>query len=142
MGDHEKKRKNRGGKKGMNKIEEISFLKLLQGKTGKYSDNPIVINCGLFSKKEEKDRYLNSRITIRPKGMNNEKKTMDVLKELMEKSKVARIIEDDIVEAIEEGITKRIRELQEEMRDILGLDNKEKIAQDGQDNQMMGGDTR
>ena len=141
MGIYEKKRTDRGRRKGMNKIEEIEFLKLLKGKTGKYSDNAIVVDCGLFSKKEEKDRYLNSRITIRPKGMSNEKKTIDVLKELLEKSKVARIIEEEIIKAIEEGIIKKTRELQEELRDILGIKTKERETQDGQGNQIMGGDT-
>lgn len=126
----------------MNKFEDIEFLNLLKGKTGKYSDNAVVVDCGLFSKKEEKDRYLNSRITIRPKGMSNEKKTMNVLKELLEKSKVARIIEEEIIKAIEEGIIKKTRELQEELRDILGIKNKEGKTQDGQDNQEIGGNTQ
>ena len=126
----------------MNKIEEISYLKLLQGLSGKYSDSAIVVDCGLFIIEEGKEKNLSSRIIIRPKTITDEKKTVKVLKEILEKSKVARIMEDDIIEAIEEGITERIRELREELRDILGLNNKEEKAQDGQDNQIIGGDTR
>lgn len=125
----------------MNKIEEISFLKLLQGKTGKYSDSAIMVDCGLFAKEEEKEKNLNSKIKIRPTGINNEKKAMNVLKDLLEESKVARKIEDDIVNAIEEGIVKKIKELREELRNILGINIKEEMDQNGQDNQIMGGDT-
>lgn len=126
----------------MNKFEGIEFLNLLQGKIGKYSDNAIMVDCGSFSKEDGKVRYLDSRITIRPKGMSNEKRTMEVLKELLEKSKVTSTIEDYIVKAVEEEIIKKKRELQEELRDILGMKTEKEITQGEQDHhQMMGGDT-
>jgi len=123
----------------MSKIEEISFLKLLQGKTGNGLDSDIKVNCGLFIIEEEKSKMLNSKITIRPQGMSKEKKTIEVLKEILENTTITKEIENCITKNIEEEINKKIRKLREDVRDILGIKDEQKIDQDKKENQIAGG---
>jgi len=123
----------------MSKIEEISYLKLSQGKTGNGSDSAIKIDCGIFYIEEEKGEMLNSKITINPQGMRDEKKTAKVLKKILKNSKVTNEIENIIVKVIEEEITKKIRELQKEVKEILGIKFKEVTTQGEQENRTEGG---
>ena len=123
----------------MSKIEEISYLKLLQGRTGNGLDSDIKINCGLFNIEEEKSKVLNSKIIINPQGMSDEKKATKVLKEILKNTTITNEIENIIVKVIEEEIIKKIRKLQEKVREIIGIESKKEINQGEQENRTEGG---
>jgi len=123
----------------MSKIEEISYLKLLQGRTGNGLDSDIKVNCGLFNIEEEKSKVLNSKIIINPQGMSDEKKATKVLKEILKNTTITNEIENIIVKVIEEEIIKKIRKLQEKVREIIGIESKKEINQGEQENRTEGG---
>jgi hypothetical protein len=110
----------------MNRIDKISLLKRLKGLTGRYSDNEIIVNFGMFKLIKDKDILL-SEIIISPRGVESGKikEVNKILKELLEGSKITNDIERLLVNAIEKSITLEISNLQRELRELLGLSGEE-----------------
>ena len=123
----------------MSKIEEVSFLKEMERKTGKYADSAIKVDCRLFEIKGEKQNMLSAEIFINPQGMSNEKKTAKVLKDVLEGSPIANDIENIIVAITEKAIKNKISDLQRELREIIGVKEIKEIYENNQDSPEGGG---
>ena len=122
----------------MNKIEEVSFLKGLEGKTGKYADSQIVVGFRGFTITGQNQNMLTAEFYMNPRGISNEKKTVKVLKDVLEGSHITSDIENTIVATTEKAIKNKISDLQRELKEIIGL---KEICGDNQDS-LEGGDTK
>ena len=116
--------------KGMNKIEEVSFLKGLEGKTGKYADSQIVVGFRGFTITGQNQNMLTAEFYMNPRGISNEKKTVKVLKDVLEGSHITSDIENTIVATTEKAIKNKISDLQKELREIIGLNKIKDICED------------
>lgn len=113
----------------MNKIEELEFLKELEGKTGRFSDSPIIINCGMIGLKKADDtetEKLLLQISIRSQWGNGKTKTLKVLKDIWENNCLSTEVEKLIVNRIEEGIKARGISFREEIKELLGISEEKK----------------